>query len=233
MKGGAVMFYDTHSFRAILIFIAAAFFLLYTNSFAEESNNNYVDDGSFVIPLKNKKAASNEALGLSLGLRFQERNDFILDDDYSRFGNRMDPLGFMGLDESSGPSTTAALKHALSEFQFLRGVKRAFDGAEERFVNYEKRMKLKGEILVSGRASREKAKEQEGNLEAGVNTQEKGTFKSWLFNHKFMPGKVSWKFGLDPNDELVTGKFLIGDYVSIEGNTGERTDVFLMFRYEF
>jgi len=233
MKGGAVMFYDTHSFRPILIFIAAALFLLDSHSFADESYNNYVDDGSSVIPLMNKNIAPNEALNLPPGLGFQERNEFIFDDDYSRLGNRMDPLGFMGLDEQSGPSTTTALKHALSEFGMLHGVKKVVERAEERFVNYEKRMNLKGEILLSGRATRKEGEEQEGNLEAGVNTQEKGTFKSWLFNHKFMPGKVSWKFGLDPNDELVTGKFLIGDYVSIEGNTGERTDVFLMFRHEF
>ena len=148
----------------------------------------------------------------------------------------MDPLGFMGLNESPRPGGTSRLfKWALNEYRFLHRVRDVVDDVEERVENYGEKMKLKGEVVFYKDKSLRLAGGDKSKIRVGLNLRENRTFKSWLFSHKFVPKKLKWRLSADPSDETVGGRFFIGEYLTLEGNVGQNdnSNAFLMFRYTF
>lgn len=228
------MLHETHAFKGPPVVTAALVLLLFCgHSSAEDSPDAVPQEDRAYLGLFDSSSSPNQRFDVTLGFAFEDRKFFDYERDNRNLEFQMDPFGTMGLHEPAGASTSAALKYAMREFGFLRPVKEVVDRAEARFENYERKMRLKGEIVFSGKAGPALAIEKRQGLNPDPEHGESPGLKSWLFSQKFMPQKLGWRFGLDPNDEIITGKFLIGDHISLEGNAGERNDVFIMFRYEF
>ena len=231
------MTYNAYSFRKSSILISAVCsFLFCTGVYADDSSNGQVQERSSTFDLGPAISVSNDGLDVSLGFTYEDRNDLDMMIPSSSLAYQMDPSGFMGLHESQRPRGTSRLfKWALNEYRVLKGVKNVVDDAEEKIEHYGKRMKVKGEVVFFHENSARLAGGENSNVGVGLNVQEKGTFKSWLFSNKFVPRTFKWRFTADPGDETVGGRFFIGEYLILEGNAGlnDNSNVFLLFRYTF
>ncbi|MGD8982694.1 MAG: hypothetical protein PVH99_14400 [Desulfobacteraceae bacterium] len=231
------MIYNAYSYNKSSILIAAiCSLLLCTNVFADDSPNEQVQEGTYTLDFGPAISFSNEGLDVYLGFTYEDRNDLDKLIPGSSLAYQMDPSGMMGLHESQRPRGSSRLfKWALNEYKFLHGVKNLVDDAEEKIERYGKKMRVKGEIVFFQEKSARLAGGENSNVGVGLKGQEKSTFKSWLFSHKFVPRTFKWRFSADPMDETVGGRFFIGEYLTLEGNAGpnENSNVYLMFRYNF
>lgn len=231
------MKHNTYSLRRSSILIAAiCSLLLCTHVFADDSLNGQFQERSNALNLGPAVSVSNEGLDLSLRFTYEDRDDLDFFMPHSSFAYQMDPSGLMGLQESQRPRGTSRLfKWALSEYKFLRGVKNAVDDAEEKIEHYGESMKITGEVVFFQEKPVGLGGEENRDVGAELNVQEKSTFKSWLFSNKFVPRTFKWRFTADPGDETIGGRFFIGEYFTLEGNAGlnDNSNVFVMFRYTF
>jgi hypothetical protein len=222
--------------KSSILIAAVCSLLLCTNVFADDPLNGQFQKRSYTFDFRPALSVSNESLDISLGFRYEDRDDLDVMIPSSSLAYQMDPSGLLGLHESQRPSGTSRLfKWALNEYRFLKGVRNALDEAEEKIEHYGKRMKVKGEVVFFQENSARLAGGENSNVGVGLNVREKGTFKSWLFSHKFVPRTFKWRFTADPGDETIGGRFFIGEYLTLEGNAGlnDNTNVFLLFRYTF
>ncbi|MGD9034755.1 MAG: hypothetical protein PVH02_18960 [Desulfobacteraceae bacterium] len=222
--------------KSSILMAAVCSLLLCTNVFADDPLNGQFQKNSYTFDFGPALSVSNEGLDVSLGFTYEDRDDLDELIPSSSLAYQMDPSGLMGLHESSRPSGTSRLfKWALNEYRFLKGVRNVVDEAEEKIEHYGKRMKVKGEVVFFQENSARLAGGENSNVGVGLNVREKGTFKSWLFSHKFVPRTFKWRFTADPGDETIGGRFFIGEYLTLEGNAGlnDNTNVFLLFRYTF
>jgi hypothetical protein len=237
LKGGEGVMYNAYSFKKSSILIAAiCSLLLCANVFADDSPNGQIQERNYTFDFGPAISVSNEGLDVSLGFTYEDREDLDRMIPNSSLAYQMDPSGIMGLHESQRPSGTFRLfKWAMNEYKFLRGVRNLVDDAEEKIERYGKKMKVKGEVVFFQENSSRLEDGENNNVGIGLKVQEKSTFKSWLFSHKFVPRTFKWRFTADPGDETFGGRFFIGDYLTLEGNAGlnENSNVFLMFRYTF
>ena len=121
-------------------------------------------------------------------------------------------------------------KLAVDEFNFLSGARLYWELTEQNIEQWAIKLRLKGEIPIN-------------NATLGPNRQKDGRRTTHGVSRKsdnydsvmslFMPNRIKWNLGMDPNDMTVFGELNLNRHVTLSGEVGEISRVGLYFKYTY
>jgi len=201
-------------------------FALFSTASAEDISlirfNDLSNDGSLIRSNANTSAFKNLSLGISIERRHPEELGLW----YSKSALNDYDFRFGGMTEAEKADAMDALKAAMEEFEVLHGVRDTFEDTEDKFKDYVKKFKLKGEFDF--------AKEEEKATPEEPTRTYFGRGKTSSFFYKyFVPDRIEWNLDASYSNRGVGGEVYLGEYLSIRGDVGEATEAFMMFKVPF
>jgi hypothetical protein len=128
----------------------------------------------------------------------------------------------------------AIFRLAIEEFKFLSNAKLYWELTEQNLEELAIKLRLKGEIPLSDAAMHDRLteKSQNGKLQsAHRSSRSTGSYRGAL--SLFMPSKIKWNLGMNPNDMSVFGELNLNRYLTLSGEYGDGHQVGVYFRYTF
>jgi hypothetical protein len=128
----------------------------------------------------------------------------------------------------------AIFRLAIEEFKFLSNVKLYWELTEQNLEELAIKLRLKGEIPISDPAIHDGTAEKDpkGRLHsARPSSRSKGRRGGAL--SLFMPTKLQWNIGMNPNDMTVFGELNLNAYMTLSGEFGDTNQMGVYFRYTF
>lgn len=128
----------------------------------------------------------------------------------------------------------AIFRLAIEEFKFLSNVKLYWELTEQNLEELAIKLRLKGEIPISEPWIQDHATEK-GHKGQSPSTrgQSKRTSHHSSMIALFLPSKLQWNLGVDPNDRTVFGELNLNPYMILSGEFGDTNLVGIYFRYPF
>jgi hypothetical protein len=203
---------------------------LCSSAFADDFLSARFNENPYYAGFGQPTYSSNGMFYSSPATALEQRN-LAIDYSGSNFDNNFS--AFRETENQPKANTYTAVMMLMADYKSLHGIKRIVEETDTKLDYYTKKFKLKGSVALKEEASSSRAKDGNMGLDGRSNIQKDGSIKSRIFNLKFMPSQISWDLGLDFNDEAISGQLNLGNYFAVEGNVGDTTDVFLMFRYNF
>lgn len=123
---------------------------------------------------------------------------------------------------------------AIEEFQFLSNVKLYWELTEQNLEDLAIKLHLKGKIPISDPAIDDSTAEKDSNdsrHSMRLASRSAGRRNGAL--SLFLPTKLQWNIGINPNDMTVFGKLNLNDYMTLSGEFGDTNQVGIYFRYTF
>lgn len=164
--------------------------------------------------------------GLSFGLSIEERRASSLGTWYSKSALEDYDFKFRGMTTAQKVSTLDALEAAMDEFEILHGVRDTFDSTGSKFEKYVKKFMLKGNFDFNKEDKTEKSAENR-------NTPKLKGKTSSIFYKLFVPDRIEWNFDASLSNRGVGAEVSLGEYISVQGDVGEDTEAFMMFKIPF
>lgn len=129
----------------------------------------------------------------------------------------------------------AIFRLAIEEFKCLSNVKLYWELTEQNLEALAIKLHLKGEIPInhsamhdSAAAEGPKGRRHSAHLAASRSQIRRGSALSL-----FMPSKIKWNIGMNPNDMTVFGELNLNPYLTLSGEFGDTHQVGVYFRYTF
>lgn len=161
------------------------------------------------------------------------------DMQYSKFLNEPLTAGDPGLfsrneEDQRRADLMTIVRLAVEEFKFLSGVRLYWELTEKNLEELAIKLRLKGELPIAQPASHDRSAGQVQNSRAlrprrpsGHRPESAGVLSL------FMPKKLSWNLGMDPNDLTIFGELNLNSHLMISGELGDSTQLGLYFKYRF
>jgi hypothetical protein len=128
----------------------------------------------------------------------------------------------------------AIFRLAIEEFKCLSNVKLYWELTEKNLEALAIKLHLKGEIPISDPAIHDSAVEKDPKsrqLSARPSARRAGRRSGAL--SLFMPSKLQWNIGMNPNDMTVFGELNLNAYMTLSGEFGDTNQVGVYFRFTF
>jgi hypothetical protein len=123
---------------------------------------------------------------------------------------------------------------AVEEFKFLSGVRLYWEITEQNLEELAIKLRLKGELPIAQPASHDRSTGHVQNSRALQPRRSSGHgSESTGILALFMPKKLRWNLGMDPNDLTVFGELNLNSHLMISGELGDSTQLGLYFKYRF
>lgn len=128
----------------------------------------------------------------------------------------------------------AIFKLAVEEFKFLSNVKLYWELTEQNLEELAIKFRLKGEIPISDPVVQNHAtgKNQKSSPHS-ARSQSRRTSRQESVLSLFMPTKLRWNLGVNPDDLTVFGELNLNRYLTLSGEYGDDHQVGVYFRYTF
>ena len=123
---------------------------------------------------------------------------------------------------------------AVEEFKFLSGVRLYWELTEQNLEELAIKLRLKGELPIAKSASHDRSTGQGQNSQT-LQPRRSSGHKSAATGALalFMPQKLRWNLGMDPNSLTVFGELNLNAHLTISGELGDSTQLGLYFKYRF
>lgn len=184
--------------------------------------NNQSDSGSVDRSYFDTSAIKS----LSLGISIEKRRPEELGIWYSKSALNDYDFRFGRMTTAEKADAFDALKAAMDEFEVLHGVKDTFEDTEDKFNDYIKKFKLKGAFDFT-------KEEEKADPEGRSGPSYKRGKASSFFYKYFVPNRIEWNLDASFSNRGLGGELSLGDYLSIQGDVGEETEAFMMFKIPF
>jgi hypothetical protein len=128
----------------------------------------------------------------------------------------------------------AIFRLAIEEFKCLSNVKLYWELTEQNLEELAIKLRLKGEIPIRDTAERDGTAEK--NLKGrrhSVSPSSRSAGRRSSALSLFMPSKLQWNIGMNPNDMTVFGELNLNAYMTLSGEFGDTNQVGVYFRYTF
>jgi hypothetical protein len=212
--------------QKIGLITAASIFGLFGTVSAEEFTLIHLYD-------QPKQGSSGQALyptnsfnGLSFGISVEERRASSLGTWYSKSALEDYDFKFRGMTTAQKVNTLDALQAAMDEFGILHGMRDAFESTESKFENYIKKFMLKGNFNFN-------KEDKTGKTAEGQSTPKLMGKTSSFFYKLFVPDRIEWNFDASLSNRGVGAEVSLGEYLSVQGDVGEDTAAYMMFKIPF
>ena len=212
--------------QKIGMIIAACIFGLFGTVSAEEITPLYLYEQSDQGPLKGDLFPKSSSKNFSIGISVEERRPSSLGTWYSKSALEDYDFKFRDMTTAEKADALDAFKAVMDEFEILEGVKETFEGTEETFERYIKKFMLKGDFKF------DKEEKATNTAENRSRPKLRGKTSSFLYR-VFVPDRVEWNLDASLSNRGVGAEVNLGEYLSVEGDVGEETEAFMMFKLKF
>lgn len=126
-------------------------------------------------------------------------------------------------------------KLAVDELEFLAGVRFFWNQTEKKFDRWALKLKLKGDISLdgSGASSGRAASDSDVAAIHRFAVRPNPSWQQLSLRSIFMPKKIRWNFGFDPNEQVVFGELKWGSFIALQSDIGSHQEVKMVFQYDF
>ncbi len=141
-----------------------------------------------------------------------------------------------GFEESRSRADLYTLaKLAVDELEFLAGIRIIWDKTEKKFDRLALKLKLKGDISLDSEDRSSGGRNARSDVAAihTFTTRSAPSQPSLSLRSIFIPKKIKWNFGLDPNDHVVFGELKWGSFIALQSDIGSHQEVKLVFQHPF
>lgn len=143
------------------------------------------------------------------------------------------PYGFEA--QNSRADLYTLVKLAVDELEFLAGLRLIWDKTEKKVNNLALKLKLKGDISLNREGGSSGSNPSQSDLAAihALSTRNKSSRMPLSLRAIFLPKKIRWHFGYDPNNQAAFGELKWGSFIAVQSDVGADQEVKLVFQYTF
>lgn len=143
------------------------------------------------------------------------------------------PYGFEA--QHSRADLYTLVKLAVDELEFLAGLRLIWDKTEKKVNNLALKLKLKGDISLNREGGSSGSNPSQSDLAAihALSTRNKSSRMPLSLRAIFLPKKIRWHFGYDPNNQAAFGELKWGSFIAVQSDVGADQEVKLVFQYTF
>lgn len=128
----------------------------------------------------------------------------------------------------------AIFRLAIEEFKFLSNVKLYWELTEQNLEELAIKLHLKGEIPINDSAMYDSSAEKDlKGRQHSVRPPSRSAGRRSGALSLFMPSKLQWNIGMNPNDMTVFSELNLNSYITLSGEFGDTNQVGIYFRYTF
>jgi hypothetical protein len=121
-------------------------------------------------------------------------------------------------------------KLAVDEFNFLSGARIYWELTEQNIEEWAIKLRLKGEIPITDTALGATS-QKDGRRSTRSVSRKSNNYDS--LRSLFMPNRLKWNLGMDPNDMAVFGELNLNAHLALSAEVGETNQVGLYFKYAY
>lgn len=148
---------------------------------------------------------------------------------------RHEDVALGSMDNTHRADLYTLTRLAVEELEFLAGIRILWDQAEKKFDRVALKLKLRGDISLG-------ASDSPAPHDASSSPPIRGyppvarserTENQLSLRALFLPDKIRWHFGLDPNQHVFFGELKWGRFIALQGDVGSHQEVKMVFHYDF